>query len=351
MTKTKKIIAAVAAAAVLATAGILWTNHVKEQTAADIKAKTEAETTLVTDAQKFLSESHTKKEREDKLLDTFKQLNDKEKATDLTDAYIYGAWAVAQNTQLSDDDTNLLTATLDSEDKLHTENLTDDTLKKTISSMEDQCVTLRYVNGQIFWDVNYQYFIDAFGDYLREDYLDTLRFYELEKTESYVDQANDVLNYDVVYDRLDRSYALYDKYKDSDLNSVLKSNYDFYKAVLFGGYYQTYIWSDSAEIKDDAKAAWTAYADKSKDPDMKPFIEKITKELEDVGGTRTIGIMDEIKKFCDITDSTGQSSNSAQVTESDAATGSDLNFSDGGNLSAVGGTETSPVVKTTAAAK
>lgn len=309
--KQKNIIIILAAIAMIGGIGTISYKVGSTRTIQAIEADTKAKEAVRKDIENYMSEEHTKEELKTKLLAELPKLDIQDR-TSLIDAYIYGAHSIAANMMITDAESELLNKTIDEKNELHLDKIEDETLKSTIKAMDDNCVIIRYLNGQLFWDVDWDYFENTFGDLLREDYTSLLKFYQQEKATSYYDAETDTLKTDIVTGLLDKAYEMCNKYKESDLADAMKENYDFYKAVYFGAYYQSYIWTDTAEIKPELIESYKSYAETTKDPEMKTFIEDIVQQFGKLENSRTVPIMEKIKTFCNVSDETS-SANSTNI--------------------------------------
>ena len=175
--------------------------------------------------------------------------------------------------------------------------VTDKELKNQVQELKDEHIVLKYLNGSIFWDVDYEYFDTTFGDYLIPDYKDMIHFYAEEKKNSYCDEGAEKLYTDVVISRLNTLFDMMCSYPDSEIYDIMKESYYFYKAVYLGAYAQDYIF-DSGSIRPEILDSYKAYQEECKDDELKMFLQTLIKDYTDTDGVRTIPVYESIKNFC-----------------------------------------------------
>lgn len=255
---------------------------------------------------------YTSDEAKEKLLKDFSKM-DKADCTQIVDTYIYGTYNAAMQYTLSDDETNeLMFVTPGSETTPDLSRLEDADMKQKFEDLlNEDHIIVRYVNGDIFYDVDYGYFIQSFGDYLNDDYKELLTLYDDEKNENYYDQANNEFYASVVTSRLDRLYQLLTKYPDSDILESIQTSYIFYKSVYLGAYAQEYIF-DSGSIRQNVFDNYKEYVSVCKDEELKSFLSELIADYEESKLIRTVPIYEKIKTFCRIQEATAPSS----ITES-----------------------------------
>lgn len=243
-------------------------------------------------------DSYTSEEVKEKLLGNFSFM-DKADCTEVVDTYIYGTYNAAMQYTLTDEETDaLMFVTASDAHQPDLSRLDDEELKEKFENLKnEEHIVIRYVNNDIFYDVDYKYFLDSFGEYLNDDYYSLLSFYEEEKNSDYVDDANEDFHADVVTDRLDKLYQMLTAYPTSDIFTSIQSSYYFYKAIYLGAYAQDYIF-DSGSLRENVMESYKAYKDTCKDNTFKEFLGELVKDYEDVELTRTVPIYEKIKTFC-----------------------------------------------------
>ena len=271
---------------------------------------------LKSDTLTYLTEEHTSEEIENTLIDAFKQL-DKEDNTQIIDALIYGTYNAAASVMMSDEETDILYQIMDEDKNFDLDLIEDQEIKDTIQVMVDQHVVPRYVNGNMFYDVDYGYFADTYGEYINEDYEEVLRFYDEEKKIDYVNAESVEMYPDVVTDRLDLLYNMIESHPDSEILDIMFQSYLFYECVYLGAYSQDYIFSDDAKIKDNVLESYKEYKEVTKDTELAEFLNTLVADYEESEGYRTVPIMESIKDFCGLneTESVATPSDATEVVE------------------------------------
>lgn len=295
----KKIIAGcVAAVIVLGAGGAAYTNYIVGKTKNEIQVEQTEKTDLKNQTLKYLSSEHDSADIETTLKDAFGKLDEADNTT-IMDTLLYGTYNAASQYTLSDDDTNELYHVMDDNKAFDLSKLEDDELKQRVENLADNHIALRYVNGNMFYDVDYGYFADTYGQYINPEYKGMLEFYNEEKTVDYYDPANETLYADVVEKRLGELYDMKQAYSTSDILALVDDCYSFYKAVYFGAYSQDYIFTDG-KLKQELYDSYKNFADTTKDSDMKAFIEGLLADYDEVSLDRTSPILEKIKGFCGI---------------------------------------------------
>lgn len=269
-------------------------NSAKEEALSKEGYKTDALNTL-----KSL-DSYTSDEAKEKLLSDFENM-DKPDCTEIVDTYIYGTYNAAMQYSLTDEETDaLIFVTKGGSHEPDLSKLEDKELREKFEELKNEDhIIIRYVNDDIFYDVDYKYFLDSFGSYLNDDYYSLLSLYEEEKNEDYADMANNEFYAGVVEKRLEKLYKLLTDYPNSDIYTSALSSYLFYKAVYLGAYAQDYIF-DSGSIRENVLDSYKAYIPNCSDASLKAFLEEITKEYDESNLIRTVPIYESIKKFCSL---------------------------------------------------
>lgn len=312
--KKNIIIIGVAAVAALAGYTAFVISGTKSEVLNDLQAKADLKNATLT----YLTQEHTADEIENTLLSAFKQL-DKEDNTQILDALIYGTYSAASSVMMSDEETDVLYQIMD-EDKNFNSSLIEDTeIREIVDTLGEQHVIPRYVNGNMFYDVDYGYFAETFGDYINPDYREVLEFYNLEKEEDYVNVENNLLITDVVTERLDTLYAMLQEYSDSELIDIINDLYTFYKAIYFGAYSQDYVFTDDAKIRENVLESYNEYKGLTLDSDLSVFMESLTEMYNEADDYRTVPIMESIKDFCGLNEA---AAGIASDSEASAAEGS-----------------------------
>ena len=315
MDKKKKIIVAgLAVAALAAYTGIVFYSARK-----DVEKGIAEKAQLKEDTLNYLTTEHTPQEIEDTLIDAFSQL-DKEDNTQILDALIYGTYNAAASVMMSDEETDALYHVMNEDHSFNFDEIEDEELKENIEILTSQHVVPRYVNGSMFYDVDYGYFAETFKDYINEDYYEVLDFYDEEKLIDYVDADNALMITDVVTGRLDKLYDMVERNQDSEILDIMDEAYVFYKTVYLGAYSQDYIFTDDAKIKEDVLASYKEYKDVCKDRELSTFLETLIADYEEADLYRTVPIMESIKDFCGFNDGTVSTASTATEAEAEEAT-------------------------------
>lgn len=285
-----------AAGVVLLIAGAMLFNHAVERKATGLAQGMRNVEELKKATLEYLGESHTPGEIEKQLLESFPSLSQQD-CTEIVDTYLYGTYNAAAQYELSDEQTNELMQYISTDGVFDASVLQNEELKKQIGDLAEQHIVIRYLNGSLYWDVDYGYFADTFASYLRPDYRDMITFYANEREESYYDEASMSMNTSVVTGRLERAYRLLCTYPDSELQDFMKESYYLYKSIYLGAYAQDYVF-DNGNIKREVLDSYSSYVETCSDPELKEFLENLITEYREVNGTRTVPIYELIKTFC-----------------------------------------------------
>lgn len=294
--KHKKALAYVLAGVLALTGGVLYTEYISYRTEVKLKMDMEGQNKIKNDVLYYMSEKHTSQEVETTMLKAFPNLS-AQNCTSLVDTYLYGVYNAAAQYALDDSQTNSLYAALQSDGTFDMSLVTDKELKNQVQELKDEHIVLKYLNGSIFWDVDYEYFDTTFGDYLIPDYKVMIHFYAEEKKNSYCDEGAEKLYTDVVISRLNTLFDMMCSYPDSEIYDIMKESYYFYKAVYLGAYAQDYIF-DSGSIRPEILDSYKAYQEECKDDELKIFLQTLIKDYADTDGVRTIPVYESIKNFC-----------------------------------------------------
>ena len=292
----KKIVAIICAAALAAGGAYLYTDFVATRTIFKMQMTQAEEDKIVNDVLSYMSESHTSDEIEQVMLKALKTLP-AARCTSLVDTYLYAVYNTAAQYTLDDDQTNKLYAAMNKDGTINMDLVDDETLKAQVSDLAEQHVVLKYLNGALFWDADYSYFDQMFGQYVNPDYGAMIHFYAEEKKNSYSDEDGERMYDQVVTKRLDTLFTMMATYPDSEIYDIMKESYYFYKAVYLGAYAQDYIF-DSGSIRPEVLESYKAYIQTCQDSDLKAFIQKLIDNYTESNGVRTVPIYESIKEFC-----------------------------------------------------
>lgn len=299
----KKKILLLAAALISIAAAAYGVNRYIEyrvNSAVETEKQRQAETeSLKEDALEVLKtlDDLTVSETERRLLSDFAGL-DKKVCTDIIDTYIYGTYNAAMQYVLNDEETNELAFATPG--GAHTPDLSkvadEDIRDKFTALKENEHILVYLVNGSMFADVDYGYFVEKYGQYLSDDYLALLKIYRDEKNEDYFDE-NNVMNTTAITDRLDRLYGMMTEYPDSDVLESMQSTYSFYKSIYLGAFAQSYVYEDGS-IKKEVFDSYVDYASRCKDQDLSAMLTKLCEDYAESSYVRTVPIYETIKAYC-----------------------------------------------------
>lgn len=222
--------------------------------------------------------------------------------TSLVDLWIYGVYNAAHQCVMSDYEKNLLMRSIRSDKTFDLKLIDDEEMVKRISDLKKQHIVPRFVNGDIFYDVDYGYFEKTFKGLLQKDYEAMLSFFEKEKTVDYCDEGKVVLYTDVVIDRLNEIENIKKEFPDSEIMDLIDESRDFYRCVYLGAYSQDYVF-ENGTIRDNVLRSYENDAGDISDTDLSNFVKDIATEYKKVNGTKTVSIMEKVKDFCGITTS------------------------------------------------
>lgn len=247
----------------------------------------------------FLSEEHTGEEIETKLTESFKHLS-KEENTEIIDLYLHATYSLANQELIDDETANILYSVMDSEKQFDFTKITDDEIKAACEELQRQHIVPRFCNGNLFFDVDYPYFIETYREYLNDDYVALISLYSDEKIYDYYNPETDLMNYDIVESRLNSAYQLMKTYPNSDLMASMQDYYNFYKCVYLGAYSQDYVYDSGIKIKDDLFAKYKDYVLITKDDELQKFMEELITMYDQSDLSRTESIYSKIKIHCGI---------------------------------------------------
>ena len=232
----------------------------------------------------YLSSEHKKSEIEETLKTNFSKLS-KEDCTYVVDLYLHETYALASQSMVDDDMTNVLYG-----------------IREYCIKLADQNVVLRFVNGDLFFDVDYGYFVDTYGQYINDDYAAVLRLYNEEKINDYYDSGTNTMYYETVEKRLKEVYDLMQEYPNATTLTSMKNYYEFYKKIYLGAYAQDYVFESGAKVKEDVLNQYKKFVETVKDEEFKEFLTKLINDYEGSDRSRTVDIYSEIKEFCGVKD-------------------------------------------------
>ena len=132
----------------------------------------------------FLGESHTKDEIETELKSGFEKLS-KSDCTEILDLYLHATYSVATQNLMDDSTTDAIYSIMKSDYSIDVNDIEDTEIKSTCLKLQDENVVPRFVNGSLFFDVDYGYFYDTYGKYINNDYAELLSLYDEEKKIDY----------------------------------------------------------------------------------------------------------------------------------------------------------------------
>lgn len=280
--------------AILLTAGIGIFSGIKIS-----QYKNEKYNNLKQETLDYLGEEHKKEDIEKKLKTNFQKLS-KEDTTNIMDVYLHATYTLASQCMINDEMSNEIYGCMDENNQFDFDKIENEETKEFCGIMAEQNIIPRFVNGNLFFDVDYEYFIEQYGSYMQEEYVEVLRLYNEEKLNDYYNSGEEKMYYDTVEKRLLAAYDLMQKYPESKVIQSLTEYYSFYKKVYLGAYAQDYIYDTGAILKEDILSHYMSFVDRIKDPELKTFLQELIKEYQISERTRTSEIYESIKKFCNI---------------------------------------------------
>lgn len=257
------------------------------------KMEVERKTKLIS----YLAESHEKAEIEKMLLENFKKMK-KEDCTEVMDLYLHATYALAYATPMDDETANALSAIMKEDHSFDLDEMEDGEIKTFCQTLKEQNVVPKFVNGNLFFDVDYGYFHDTYGKFIHDDYRQMIKLYDEEKKRDYYDPETNQMDYEVVEERLNQIYQIITTYPEAATKKSMLEYYNFYKAIYFGAYAQDYVFENGAKIKEDLLERYKTFA--AADADLAAFTKEVADLYTESGRTRTTEIFEKVKNFCGI---------------------------------------------------
>ena len=257
------------------------------------KMEVERKTKLIS----YLAESHEKTEIEKMLLENFRKMK-KEDCTDVMDLYLHATYALASATPVDDETANSLSAIMKEDHSFDLDEMEDGEIKTFCQTLKEQNVVPRFVNGNLFFDVDYGYFHDTYGEFIHDDYRQIIKLYDEEKKKDYYDPETNQMDYEVVEERLNQIYQIITEYPEAATKKSMLEYYNFYKAIYFGAYAQDYVFENGAKIKEDLLERYKTFA--AADADLAAFTKEVADLYTENERTRTTEIFEKVKNFCGI---------------------------------------------------
>ena len=225
-----------------------------------------------------------------------------EERTALVDTWIYGVYNAAGQFVITDTQRSEYMRAL-KPDRTFDQALMDEKAWDEMQARAKDHIVLRFVNGELFYDVDYGYFHEKFGNALLPDYDMLLEFFHEEKTVDYCDEGRVELYPDVIVDRLNRLEQALADYPESKVRDLIEESRDFYRCEIFGAYAQDYVFEDG-KIRDNVLNCYRTCADSMKDPETGAFMKELADSYEVSHGVRTVPIYERIKQFCKVQEET-----------------------------------------------
>lgn len=247
----------------------------------------------------YLGQDHAKEEIETTLKTNFEKLS-KEDCTEIIDLYIHAAYAVSSQAMIDDEMTNDIYATMNENKEFDFDKIKNEETKKMCETLYNQNIVLRFVNGNLFFDVDYGYFADTYGKYVQDDFREMLLLFDEEKKNDYYDAETDTMNASVVEERLLKVYEILEKYPNSGIKGSAEDYYNFYKKIYLGAYAQDYIYETGARIKNEVVSRYPYFAEKVKDEEFKNFLVELSESYAEADNSRTVEIYAMIKEHCGV---------------------------------------------------
>lgn len=243
--------------------------------------------------------SESAEEIESKLTEAFKKM-EKEDSTEVIDTLIYfTSQDAAQNTITDEENEKLFAAVVDG--RVDINKVTDEPLSSKLSLLKQNHIIPRYTNESIFYDIDYQYFLDTYKEFLIPAYYDVLEFYFDEKENDYYIPSESKLLTQVVEQRLNTLYGLMKSYKDSDVYPLVEAAYVFYKTEYLGAYDESLIY-ESNTIKEEVLDSYRKFKDETKDKELKTLLDSLITDYETSNRVRTVYMREIIQVACGITE-------------------------------------------------
>lgn len=246
----------------------------------------------------FLGESHTKNEIETELKSGFEKLS-KSDCTEILDLYLHATYSVATQNLMDDSTTDAIYSIMKSDHSIDINDIEDAEIKTTCLQLQDENVVPRFVNGSLFFDVDYGYFYDTYGKYINNDYAELLSLYDEEKKIDYYDSETNKMNIKEVEQRLNNIYELIQEYPNATTKKSMNEYYKFYKCVYLGAYAQEYVFDSDVKINKNVLESYKSF--EPDDPELKETMSKLINMYNNSDRTRTKDIYSYITNFCEIT--------------------------------------------------
>jgi len=242
------------------------------------------------------SDAKSEDEKTAQLQSNFEKM-DASECTRVIDTWIYGTYNTAAQYNVTEDDEDQIYHALKEDKSVDIDEIHDDELKNKLRELAKEHIVIRFVNGFLFYDIDYGYFHDSFGKYIRPDYDAMIALFDEEKTVDYCDEGQETLYTDVVMKRLNDIYKIMQAYPDSDIMSVMHDTYNVYKSIIFGAYAQDYIYENGC-VKNEILEHYKTKSSEYSDSEIRSFMDELAVMYNNAGNTRTIPIYEKIKAFC-----------------------------------------------------
>ena len=258
------IVAAIAVAATFGTVKIL--QYRDEQKVAEQEKQKEEQTEIESELSNILKDdSATISDIEELYKKDLPKLDEKT-ATNYIDSLAYLVYINISEYDLSSAEEQLVAAACDEKGDYKASMLSDETLASKLDEMQKIHAYIGYRNGGVVANVDYKYFIDTYGEYMKDDYKSIFSLYSKEQSEDYYDSASKTYHMDVLVDRIKSLNTSISEFSDSELLDVYKDSLDFYLQIYFGGYNNTPLFDDSGVLNSYVKESYESCAKDEKNP-------------------------------------------------------------------------------------
>lgn len=191
---------------------------------------------------------------------------DQKTATNYIDSLAYLVYINISKYDLSSAEEELIATACDDNGDYKASMMSDETLASKLEELQNIHAYVGYRNGGVVANVDYKYFIDTYGDYMKEDYKTIFTLYSKEQSEDYYDNTTKTYHMDVLVDRIKSLSSSISKFSDSELADVYQDSLDFYLQIYFGGYNNTPLFDENGVLNSYVKESYGACAKDDKNP-------------------------------------------------------------------------------------
>ncbi|MDF2879622.1 MAG: hypothetical protein K0R54_179 [Clostridiaceae bacterium] len=178
----------------------------------------------------------------------------------------------------------------DINNKENLEKITDTTLRGFVTQVLERHMLIEEYNGEYFLNVNYQFVLDKYKDFINEDLKALIEFSIKEDLSQFFDSEKNMFELDIVVERLIKIEENINSYPDSVYIPAMLDSKSYYYEVYFGTN-NDFLVDNNNKVLDTVLNHYKATIEKYPDSELAKDIKEYIAILQDTNNSVTDDIL------------------------------------------------------------